>query len=507
MPSAGFVPDSCLVYTPTALAEGMVRALKVKPADRVLEPCVGQGALLRALAVAGVKKSQVVGLDFQQEAGLWDASANVTRGVDFLRWSRLATQRFDKVIANPPYIAIERLQGTMREAACNVRSFGGLDVRASSNTWYAFFLASLGLLKPHGSLCFVLPAAWDFVNYAEQLRLRIGGFFEAVEIHRCRTPLFKATGIQDGSVVIIARRLNKPTKSIGAKKRERVVRFEHETPAELIKEIRRLRRTNSCEKVSQSALKGPTSGGCLQEIDEVKLEEAAAIGIGAVTGDASFFLMTEDQRIRLSLPVSCLRPVISRARHLVSPSINTKVWEQLRSSGERVWLFDPPPSALQHPAVKRYIRWGRKAGCDVLNQKIASRTPWYRAKLPPPPDGYLSGMSSFGPIICFRGMERLNATNTLYVVKFKPNLTLDGKGAISLALMSSRVTDRLSRIGRSYADGLIKYEPVDLRNLRIPRVSQASGAFATYARAAGALLDGRVDQARSIVDMWFSSRI
>lgn len=466
------IPNSCLVYTPSELADGMVKALKIKSSDKVLEPCVGEGALLRALSVAGVGRKQIFGLDLQKTRGQYDSKARVIRGTDYMSWSRVTNQRFDKIIANPPYIAIERLQKEMRSAACNVAPFDGLHVKAASNTWYAFLIASLGLLKPSGSLCFVLPAAWDFVNYADHLRSTIGNWFERVEIHRSQSPLFQTAGIQDGSVVIVAHRLRK-RKSSGNSSRSRLPqRFEYQTPAELIKGLETTRKGNFPNWANDNSNCPIWLPSIRKANDFGKLGDAVSIGIGGVTGDASFFLLNEGQRIEHSLPVACMRPVVSRARHLISPSIGRNVWERLKTKGERVWLFDPPPSAIRHHAVKSYIRWGVRSGCNLESQKIAERAPWFRARLPSLPDGYLSGMSSSGPMICFREMDRLTATNTLYVVYFNRDLSTSDRAAVSLALLTSRVADRLSRIGRSYADGLIKFEPVDLRLLEIPRVAR-----------------------------------
>jgi hypothetical protein len=285
------------------------------------------------------------------------------------------------------------------------------------------------------------------------------------------------------------------------------LRFEHRTSMDLITGLKFTRSAKS-QGQANDGLNQPIYLPSVRRTNDVgKLGDAASIGIGGVTGDASFFLLNESQRIEHSLPVACLRPVISRARHLVSPSISRDVWERLKTKGERVWLFDPPPSVMLHYAVRDYIRWGVKSGCNLQSQKIAERTPWYRARLPSLPDGYLSGMSSSGPIICFRNMDRLTATNTLYVVSFNRNLSASDRAAVSLALLTSRVADRLSRIGRSYADGLIKFEPIDLRKLEIPRVTQTRDAGRTYHRAVHQLLAGNVDCARAIVDLWFSERV
>jgi len=182
----------------------------------------------------------------------------------------------------------------------------------------------------------VLPAAWDFVNYADHLRSTIGYWFERVEIHRSQSPLFQAAGIQDGSVVVVARRLRK-RKALDNSSRSRLpLRFEYQTSADLITGLRATRRAKS-QSLSNGHLNHPICLPSARKTNDVgRLGDAVSIGIGGVTGDASFFLLNENQRIEHSLPVACLRPVVSRARHLVSSSIGRDVWERLKIKGERV---------------------------------------------------------------------------------------------------------------------------------------------------------------------------
>jgi adenine-specific DNA-methyltransferase len=490
------IPQSCLVYTPPELARAMVRALKIQPSDRVLEPCIGQGALLKALAESGVEKTKLLGLDLEQKSEALDLKATVQRGVDFLHWSQRTNDRFAKIIANPPYVAIERLRPRLREAACSVKPFRELDVKASANTWYAFFIASLTLLKVGGSLCFVLPAAWDYANYAKRLRSEVGNFFCSVEVHRCQTSLFKVSGILDGCVVVIARRLRKgPTKQSNTKA---VARFEYRSMEAMVSGLER--------KSKRREMLRPSVKSCSNGTKGRKLSDYMSIGIGAVTGDASYFLLSESERIERGLPAASLRPVISRARHLTSPIIDMQVWSELKRSDDRIWLFDPIPSSLDHPAVKKYIGWGTRQGCDIDNHKIQVRHPWYRVRVPRIVDAYLSGMSSIGPLICFRNMERLTATNTLYVVEFCKHQGADDRAALALGMLTSKSQEMLSAAARNYAAGLSKFEPSDLLNIEVPTVSDTSGAWFTYQQVAKLVLQGHRENARQDADRWFFTR-
>ena len=134
-------PPSCNVYTPAVLAQAMVRALGDVPDARWLEPCVGNGALLKALARHRVDASRIVGLDLCRSPEPADVHAVVRRGIDFLRWSRSTTERFDRVVANPPYVALSKVPRPIQNAALRVRTPDGTPIALGGNCWNAFLCA------------------------------------------------------------------------------------------------------------------------------------------------------------------------------------------------------------------------------------------------------------------------------------------------------------------------------------------------------------------------------
>lgn len=495
------VPTSCLVYTPRIIADAMVKALDPHPDDLWLEPCVGKGALLEALARAGVKSTQITGVDLSKGKERADKLAKVARGVEFLKWARRTTDKFDKIIANPPYIAIERLQKSVRAAACEVEAFNCLKVTAAGNCWYAFLCAALNLLRQGGSVCFLLPAAWDFANYAEPLRQSIPKYFKSVEVFRSEKSLFQFAKIQEGAILLMARdyRPGNGTQPIISGSFARNDVFSAEVLA------KRLGDSKNGKNYALDNKRYPAPS-VIKPGESKAFGELIFIEIGGVTGDTSFFLMNEEKRKQLGLPLTSLRPSVTRARHLISASLTAASWNELREANERIWLFDPNPTSLRDKAVQNYIRWGRREGCDIENYKIAIRKPWYRARLPIKVDGFISGMSQNGPWICFREMPRLTATNTLYVVDFPDGSKPDLRAAIALSMLTTMAQEGFSKRSRRYADGLIKYELGDLRGVLLPVAANTRGSTVAYKRAVAALLAGQAEKAYAIADNWFFNR-
>lgn len=472
----------------------MVRTLVGSDEDNWLEPCAGDGALLRALADQSVPSSRIRAVDVRSKRLACDRLARSITGTEFLAWANECGETFRRIVANPPYVALHRLPKAVRKAAKRHTSLQGEPISGRANEWYAFLCASLSLLETGGSVCFVLPAAYEYAGYARHLRSELPYHFRTVEVHRSKAPLF--TGVREGSVVIVLRGFGEGPGEL--------CRFEHASPAELAWALSRGHGAASREHSFASP--GVTSDFRASG-DSVRFGDIATVRLGGVTGDVRYFLLSEKERQRRNLPVRALVPVVSRARHLSDAVMTPPIWETLKRRGERIWLFRPTKIATQRLSVRRYLRLKeRSGGCRRGAFKVRSRQPWYRTPLPSHVDGFMSGMASCGPFVCLSDVPGLSATNTLYVVRFRAPLGASKKAAWCLALLSSQATRAIRSVGRLYADGLVKYEPSDIIETRVPTPTRWRGAAAAYRSAVRALLRGDSQTCRAIADSFVQSR-
>src|SRR5437868_3588209 len=88
----------CCVATPAVLADAMVGVLGDDRQLRWLEPCVGEGAIVRAIARAGVGPIRIRGLDLDHRAGSADGLAKVLRRTEYLTWAQSTPERFDRIV-------------------------------------------------------------------------------------------------------------------------------------------------------------------------------------------------------------------------------------------------------------------------------------------------------------------------------------------------------------------------------------------------------------------------
>lgn len=480
------VPQSSTVYTPTELAAAMVAAARGKPHALWLDPCVGDGAFLAQMAAQGIEATQISAIDIAPGSSAVDQSARTVRGVDFLEWSADHRASVDHVVMNPPYVALGRVQGKLLDRALEVRLSDGQRLPLKANYWAAFVLTAVDCVRAGGSLVAVLPAAWDFAKYAARVRETVESAFGEVIVVRCASPLFPK--VQEGVVIVLA--FDRGAKPCS------IQRLEVPGLAETIAALEQIAQGYVPAGTSiMRALASPPPA--LQRLDEV-----VQIYIGAVTGDAGYFLLNESDRKERNLPLSALRPTLSRSKHLPSATIGRKEWAKLRDEGARVWMFWPGKSALQHSAVKAYLKHGKEGGCNLTAHKIAKRDPWYRTPLPGRIDGFMSGMSKRLPFLALREMPGLTASNTLYVIRFRKRVTRAEKATLGLLLLTSAVRRELARHARVYADGLLKFEPTDLGGVRLPVVEARKDAVRVLRRATALLLADREDEASALADAW-----
>lgn len=485
-------PAKGVARTPDSLADTLVRAIGTNGDATWLDPSAGSGQLVQAAIRSGVNPRSILAIDLQtQLPSLKQLGVKALLGTDFLKWAQETDQRFDRVIANPPFVRLSALQAELLESALTTR-FHGVTTSRKSNYWVAFLLAGMALLKDGGSLAFVLPAAWEYANYAGPIRELCAISFQELTVHRVSKPMFEQ--VSDGSVLLVGHVFGKTPN-----RKPLVAR--HATLADLNRSVY----TGLRHRPVGS--KKPKRQELICSRDFVQLGEIADVRIGAVTGDANYFLLTEDQRIDLGLPKSSVRPVLSKSDHIAGSEIDYDVWRALLLGGKRVWLFDPPEQDLTKPSVRAYLhRTLAEGGCNRNASKVVSRYPWYRVVVPARFDGFATGMSPTVPWVGLNLMPKLSVSNTLYGLRFRNVPSIDERAAWCLSMLSSKTAWSRTQKIREYPQGLLKLEPGDLARLLVPRPRTSKGARLLYKKAVELIKAEGLGKVRSLVDDWLEQQ-
>ena len=475
--------------TPETLADATVKAVGPSGASSWLDPCAGSGQLVGAALRGGVSPEAMFAVDLRTQLPALDRlGVESLLGTDFVEWVQSTDRRFDRVIANPPFVRLSKLHKSLLSPVLDAR-WNGIRIPATANYWVAFVVAGMKLLRRGGAMSYILPAAWEYADYAGPLRELCACSFRELDVHRVAEPMFDE--VEDGSVLLVGRGFREqPTRDVTV--------FRHEALSALSTAVGTTSSHRNLGRMRRHDLP--------LESNEVRMGEIAEIRIGAVTGDAHFFLLTEGQRLTLGLPRSAVRPILSKSDQIIKSEIDGETWDNLIEAGKRVWLLDPSGDALEDPSVRAYLHLDvENGGCHRSAAKIRNRDPWYRVPLASNFDGFVSGMSQVAPWVMLNRIPGLTISNTLYGVSFPSLRSIDEQAAWCLSMLSSISARSRAQLVREYPQGLLKLEPRDFADLVVRQPRTTKDARRLYCQAVDLITSGRRAEAQSMVDDWLDS--
>ena len=178
--------ESGSYYTPPELVKFMVVYLKKEKQDfdNVLEPSAGDGRFLPLLLscsnhVEAVELFQEKVQEIEQQ---YRCEKLTVECENYIRYASINDDRYSLIIGNPPYISLKTMNKADIGKAKKFCEEVGLPSSAMQNMWVAFVLASCKLLRPDGTLFFVLPMEFLQVQYAEKLRSYLESKFNTIHI-------------------------------------------------------------------------------------------------------------------------------------------------------------------------------------------------------------------------------------------------------------------------------------------------------------------------------------
>lgn len=161
-------------YTPELTADFMVSLLELSPGQRILEPSAGEGSLVAALLRVGVEPRQITAWELDPDAvqTLRERfpGVQVECQDSLLDVGASSRTRFDRVIANPPYLS--KSSAYIRAHRDALRSRFGASVGAGE-TFTMFYALGLDLLVEDGVLVYITADTIRGLATHERLRRRI----------------------------------------------------------------------------------------------------------------------------------------------------------------------------------------------------------------------------------------------------------------------------------------------------------------------------------------------
>ena len=150
------------VFTKENIARFMVSFFDLPKQASIMEPCFGTGVFLDALLAYGYKNVTACEIDtdlFKNTKKKYNQFKLVN--IDFLKYG--ASDTYDGVIMNPPYIRQEKIDEMMTYGITkkNIRTdplFS--DLPSTANMYMYFIVKAIDLLKINGQLIVIFPSSW-----------------------------------------------------------------------------------------------------------------------------------------------------------------------------------------------------------------------------------------------------------------------------------------------------------------------------------------------------------
>jgi adenine-specific DNA-methyltransferase len=400
--------------------------------------------------------------------------------------------QFDAILGNPPYIRHHLLAKDLVARGRRSGAALGVELNGRSDSWAYFCAHLLTFLAPGGRLALVLPGSVLHADYAMPLLDTLATSAGMVQLIRVGERLFP--GVQERTVLLLVDR----ARPSGGHVRYRKIANLDGLGRALGREPRE--RRGSARPTPQRddpRLPWRLSVAEARLWDEVcadpgvdRLENLAKIRIGVVTGANAFFVRSTADAARLGEGVRSV-PIVPRSAWLRAPVWGEAAQREKEGEPSRLLLFEPIRGDLSASA-KAELRTAQEAG---LHERFhcAKRSPWFTIVDTEVPDLYLPYMGSQVPRLVVNSAK---ATCTNAVHRVWLSAKVGSKRALAAASWTSLYRLSAELRGRSYGGGILKLEPTEAMDLRIPRLAEPGH----LAEIGEAYRSGGVEGARLVAD-------
>lgn len=493
-------------FTPAGVASFIANWAIRTPSDRILEPSSGDAEFLvhavARLKRMGIESPHVSGVELHE----WSAAVGrervraaggvpgITSG-DFFDIE--ATQDYDVVIGNPPYIRFQEFSGESRSKARAAALRAGVSLSGLASSWAAFTIHSALCLRNGGRLGFVLPGELLHSTYAAPVRRFLFENFSAVDLILFEDRVFEEADVE--AVLLLADGYGGSTRAASVHQIRNVSDLRDALP-----QATAWSPLDPSEKWSSLTLGREASSiyaGALNDQNFETLGNWGKTRLGLVTGNNRFFTMTPSQAIERGLGAEDLMSLSPPgSRHLRSLCYSRRKHEAQSKADGVTLLFRPvgDPS----PAAAKYIAQGKASGVSA-GYKCRVRKEWWRVPLVERADAFVTYMNETTPSIA-SNEARVVHLNSVHGLYFKPETRSLGKSLLPVAALNSLTMLGAEFTGRAFGGGMLKLEPGEAAKLAVPSVQtvkQARPSLLAVRSSVEALLNnGELLAAASVVD-------
>lgn len=456
------------VYTPTGIVDAMLEWALGEPGAapaRVVDPGTGSGRFLLNAArcfpfaqLIAVEIDPLAGLLLRANAAVLGFSDRLRVHVGDYRTLKLApiTGR-TLFIGNPPYVRHHDISDAAKAWFGKTAEKFGFKASKLAGLHVHFFMRTRELAQPGDFGAFITSSEWIDVNYGSTVRAMLADGLGGTALHVIDPSAHPFDGAMTTGAIACFRVGNRPETF----RVRQVASIEQLSPlgqgtAVTWEAVQGAGRWSTLIRPTQSRPEGV-----------IELGELFRVHRGQVTGKNAVWIVGPDHPFAASLPVRFLFATITKARELIAAGT------VLRNAGQLKRVVDLPIDLSdldrsERRAVNAFLAWAREH--DAHESFIAThRRAWWTVGLREPPPILVTYMARRAPtfVLNSAGARYINIAHGLYPRQPMNQRQLDG---VLRYLRQTVSTDG----GRTYAGGLVKYEPRELERLYIPDLNLLS---------------------------------
>lgn len=465
-------------YSPAPLVQLCLKRandLTAKQNDklRVLEPSAGDGAFIRGISqspfanrVNDITAIELIPTEADKARAALSESglSGVVATGNFLEWGETNKEKYDIMLANPPYVRFQFISDGDKQRAKTILTQNGISSSSVANLWISVLLLGLSKLRTGGVFSVILPT--EFLTGISASSIRNWLVANAENLH---IDLFKPGSFPNvlQEVLVLTGQISDTSAA------SRFVKFSDHNGSvrewEHVVNVGGGTWTNFLltPKQNQAYVEAQQHSGTR------KLHEIAKFSVSTVTGANNFFCVSEDTVAENDLDDWVL-PLLSRTRYADGLIFTQRDYANLKASGVPSSLLNfssVNPDPMEFPIAKKYLESGVQLGIDA-RYKCRIRTPWYRVPVVAPGELLLSKRSNKFPRV-ISNHANVYTTDTIYRGVLLPGspVTADDFAATfhnSLTLLSAEIE------GRNFGGGVLELVPSEVSSLILP-ITQGAG--------------------------------